>query len=262
MRAVGEEARGQLFAEHGVAEHVDEVRIEDRLLVLRERDARLLRRERLAKRVAGVARQVRVRVADGEQARAQRDVLAADPIGEPLAVVALVHPRGDLDRVSAGRRTGSSRRDGSSARLLRGGLVPVVLAAVERREVVLAHLAEVVDEGRDHEHRRARAASRPSFSPSRRTRRATCAECPRRSARMLSSRLTSTWRSSTNDASLTFWPRARSAAATIAGSFSAGAGAVGTGARETVGSGGGSRSGSTRGAGGGGAGGPSSNAMS
>ena len=41
--AVGEEARLELLAEHGVAEDVDQVRIEDGPLVLRERDARLVR---------------------------------------------------------------------------------------------------------------------------------------------------------------------------------------------------------------------------
>src|ERR1022692_1951103 len=44
------------------------------------------------------------------------------------------------------------------------------------------------------------AASSDSFSDIRRMRRATCAEWPRRSARELSRRLTSTLRSSTNDA--------------------------------------------------------------
>ncbi len=74
------------------------------------------------------------------------------------------------------------------------------------------------------------ALSSPSFSPSRRTRRATSAECPRKSARVLSSRLTSTWSSSTNEASLTFWIRPRSGeAADISLSLGAGV-ATGAGA--------------------------------
>ena len=101
--------------------------------------------------------------------------------------------------VSGGMRTGSSRRAGTPSTFCAADLVPVVLAAVERRQVVLPHLAEVVDVGRAHDRGRGRRRRGSASRPGAATRRATCAEWPRRSARAFSSRLTSTLSSSRND---------------------------------------------------------------
>ena len=118
--------------------------VEDGFLVIREDPEGLLRRERLPVRVARVVRQVGVGVGDGEDARQHRDLLAGGAAGEALAVVALVH-RVDRGHGVVGQLGGLEEARRREHRLLRGGAVTVVLGHVERRQVVAAHLAEVVD---------------------------------------------------------------------------------------------------------------------
>ena len=81
---VGQQAGLQVLAGDRVVEEVEQVRVEDRALVLGERRRGLLRREGLAEGVARVLGEVGVGVADGEHARAERDVLAAAAVrGSP-----------------------------------------------------------------------------------------------------------------------------------------------------------------------------------
>ena len=148
--AAREELRLHVLAEDERLEEIEDARVEDGALVLEEHVHRLRRPEHLAERIARVLREVRVRVGDREEARAERDLLADELVGEALAVEALVHVEdGVLDRRREAHRLEQAER--RVVRLLRRDAMALVLGAVERREVELAHLAEVVDvTGDDH----------------------------------------------------------------------------------------------------------------
>ncbi len=151
--AVAEQAPLDVVARDRQLEEVDQVGVEDGVLVAGEHVARLERPQCLAEGVARVLREVGVGVGDGEQAAAERDVLAARLAGQTAAVVALVHRldggEGGLGQAAA-LHEAARRGEG----LLGRDAVALVLADVERGQVVGAHLAEIVQVGGRHDRAR------------------------------------------------------------------------------------------------------------
>ena len=193
--AVREELGADVLAHDHVLEEIDEVRVEDRLLEFREDPARLRGHERFAIRVARVLREIRVRVRDREDARAERDVLAGDAVRETFAVVALVHLLDRRRRVSREKWTDSTTRAGVFTARCAAVLWPsysLAFSAVRWNELILpmscknaAATIAVIVEG-----------ATLMRSSMRRVKRAACAEWPRRSGRLFSSKLTRTLSSS------------------------------------------------------------------
>ncbi len=69
------------------------------------------------------------------------------PVGKSLAVEALVHVIHGVHRLDR-KAHGLEKPRGDAMRLLSRDFVPVVLAAVERRQMVGPDLAQIVDERR------------------------------------------------------------------------------------------------------------------
>jgi hypothetical protein len=144
--AIGQQARLEIFTGHRVLEQVDQVRIEHRAAVASQHLTSLRGAQRLAEGVARVLREIGVRIGDGEQARAEGNFLGGRAVGKALAVVALVHVLEGLPDLER-QLHGLEQAQRALVLLLGLRLVTLVLGHVERRQVIRAHLAQVVQVG-------------------------------------------------------------------------------------------------------------------
>jgi len=133
------------------AKRIDETWVEELAPELSHDLHRLARREDPTVGVLRVGREVAVGLGEREDARAERDLLALEVLGEAFSVPALVHPvEHRLGRIVEARAVEELRR--RVRRLLRLDAMTVEARDVERGEVVGRRgLADVVEETRDRE---------------------------------------------------------------------------------------------------------------
>jgi hypothetical protein len=168
--AVVEQLRAEVVSRDLRLDQIDDRWVEHRASRLAQELDRLRRLEHASRRVTRVGRQIAVAVDDGQDARAEGDVFAGHPQREALSVEALVHGRHRALRVRV-QRDSLEEALGHVGHLLRGCAVPVVFGDVERREVVRAGLADVVevrgdDVRRGLRGRQAHAVAHPPHEPS------------------------------------------------------------------------------------------------
>ena len=107
-------------------------------------------RQRAAIGIARVEREVRVRVAQRQDARAERDVLAHEAPGKALTIEALVHGR-HRARGARGQPDALQQSHRRLCELFCGGAMRGVLGRVESGQVIRDGLADVVQVRRNRQ---------------------------------------------------------------------------------------------------------------